>query len=83
MTPAHRYPIFARVDPYISRGAEERGAGEQRRALLAGLHARVIEVGAGYGLNFAYYPAGITQVVAAEPEPHLRAFAQASATRVR
>ena len=76
---AHRHPIFARVYPYISRGAEKGGAAEHRRALLAGLEGRVIEVGAGHGLNFAYYPAGVPQVVAVEPEPHLRALAQAAA----
>jgi ubiquinone/menaquinone biosynthesis C-methylase UbiE len=74
-----RHPIFARVYPYISRGAEKGGAAEHRRSLLAGLRGRVIEVGAGHGLNFAYYPTSVTQVVAVEPEPHLRALAQAAA----
>ena len=81
MSSAHRRPIFARVYPYISRGAEKGGAAEHRRALLAGLHGRVIEVGAEHGLNFAYYPASVTQVVAVEPEPHLRTLAQAAAKR--
>jgi ubiquinone/menaquinone biosynthesis C-methylase UbiE len=31
-----------------------------------------VEVGAGNGLNFAHYPAGVTEVVAVEPEPYLR-----------
>jgi len=81
VTPAHRHPIFARVYPYISRGAEKGGAAEHRRALLAGLQGRVMEVGAGHGLNFAYYPASVTEVVAVEPEPHLRALARAAAQR--
>jgi SAM-dependent methyltransferase len=76
---AHRHRIFARIYPYISRGAEKGGAAEHRRALLADLQGRVIEVGAGHGLNFAYYPAGVAQAVAVEPEPHLRALAQAAA----
>jgi ubiquinone/menaquinone biosynthesis C-methylase UbiE len=59
----------------MSRSAEAHGAGEHRRALLAGLHGRVVEVGAGHGLNFAYYPGSVTQVVAVEPEPHLRRLA--------
>ena len=79
--PAHRHPIFARVYPYISRGAEKGGAAEHRRALLVGLEGRVVEVGAGHGLNFAYYPASVTEVVAVEPEPHLRALARAAAQR--
>ena len=41
----------------------------------------MIEVGAGHGLNFAYYPASVTEVVAVEPEPHLRALAEAAAER--
>lgn len=35
---------------------------------LAGLSGRVLEVGAGTGTNFAYYPDTVTQVVALEPE---------------
>ena len=81
MSSSHRHPIFARVYPYISRGAEKGGAPEHRGALLAGLRGRVMEVGAGHGLNFAYYPASVTEVVAVEPEPHLRALARAAAQR--
>lgn len=45
---------------------------EHRRELLAGLTGVVCEVGAGPGLSFAHYPAGVTRVVAVEPEPTLR-----------
>lgn len=65
------HPLFARFYPLISRGAEARGGAEHRRELLAGLSGRVIEVGAGHGLNFKYYPASVREVVAVEPEPHL------------
>jgi ubiquinone/menaquinone biosynthesis C-methylase UbiE len=78
---SHRHPIFARIYPHISRGAERSGAAEHRRTLLAGLQGRVVEVGAGHGLNFAYYPVCVTQVLAVEPEPHLRALAQVAAER--
>ena len=54
---------------------------EHRRRLLAGLEGRVLEVGAGHGLNFAHYPETVTQVVAVEPEPYLRAQAQAAARK--
>jgi ubiquinone/menaquinone biosynthesis C-methylase UbiE len=40
--------------------------------MLAGLSGRVVEVGAGNGLNFEHYPSGITEVVAVEPEAYLR-----------
>jgi ubiquinone/menaquinone biosynthesis C-methylase UbiE len=79
MPTSHRHPIFARVYPHISHGAESRGAGEHRRALMAGTSGRVIEVGAGHGLNFPYYPPSVSEVVAVEPEPHLRSLAAAAA----
>jgi ubiquinone/menaquinone biosynthesis C-methylase UbiE len=72
MTHARRHPIFARLYPRISRAAEQRGGAEHRHALLADLQGRVIEVGAGHGLNFPYYPQSVTQVIAVEPEPYLR-----------
>jgi ubiquinone/menaquinone biosynthesis C-methylase UbiE len=76
MSSTHRHPVFARVYPRISHAAERRGAAEHRRALLAGMEGRVIEVGAGHGLNFPYYTSGVTQVLAVEPEPHLCALSQ-------
>jgi ubiquinone/menaquinone biosynthesis C-methylase UbiE len=59
----------------------ESGVGAYRRTLLAGLSGRVIEVGAGNGLNFPHYPGTVTEVIAVEPEPHLRAIANANAER--
>ncbi|HEX2178558.1 MAG TPA: methyltransferase domain-containing protein [Actinomycetota bacterium] len=51
----------------------EKGAlAEQRVKLLAGLNGRVLEVGAGNGLNFAHYPAEVELVHAVEPDPYLR-----------
>jgi ubiquinone/menaquinone biosynthesis C-methylase UbiE len=72
---SHRHPVFARLYPRISQGAEDSGATEHRRTLLAGLKGRVVEVGAGHGLNFRHYPPAVSQVVAVEPEPHLRGLA--------
>lgn len=71
-----RHPLFARFYARISAGMEEAGTGEHRRALLAGLAGSVLELGAGNGLNFRYYPAAVSEVVAIEPEPHLRALAR-------
>jgi ubiquinone/menaquinone biosynthesis C-methylase UbiE len=79
MLGSHRHPIFSRVYPHIARTAERGGAAEHRQTLLAGLSGRVIEVGAGHGLNFAYYPQTVTEVLAVEPEPHLRELAQDAA----
>ncbi|GAA3959932.1 class I SAM-dependent methyltransferase [Actinoplanes auranticolor] len=74
-----RHPIFARVYEKLSVQMDRAGAAEHRRTLVAGLHGRVIEVGAGNGLMFAHYPATVTEVLAVEPEPRLRATAEAAA----
>ncbi len=68
------HPIFSRV---MARLSEATLAETQsyRQELLAGLSGRVIEVGAGTGVNFAFYPASVTEVVAVEPEPYLRSLA--------
>src|SRR4051812_48027792 len=60
-------PRFARMYLRWSGNAEERGVREHRRRLLDGLSGRVVELGAGNGLNFAHYPAAVTEVVAVEP----------------
>ena len=52
---------------------------EHRRKLLEGLSGRVIEVGAGNGLNFSLYPHTVEKVVAVEPEPTLREAAREEA----
>jgi ubiquinone/menaquinone biosynthesis C-methylase UbiE len=71
------HPIFARFYAWASPRMEKAGYGERRDQLLAGLTGRVIEVGAGNGMNFAHYPPEVTGVVAVEPEPRLRALAEA------
>jgi ubiquinone/menaquinone biosynthesis C-methylase UbiE len=72
-------PRFARMYVKAAARADRRGAAEHRRRLLQGLGGRVVEIGAGNGLNFAHYPATVTEVVAIEPEPTLRAIAQQAA----
>jgi ubiquinone/menaquinone biosynthesis C-methylase UbiE len=73
------HPLFARCYQRLSVQADERGAAEHRAELLRGLSGRVVEVGAGNGRNFPHYPAAVTEVVAIEPEPSLRAAAQRAA----
>ena len=74
-------PRFARMYMKVAETADGRGASDHRDRLLAGLNGTVVEVGAGHGLNFAHYPAAVTQVIAIEPEPTLRATAEAAARK--
>jgi SAM-dependent methyltransferase len=73
------HPLFARVFDRVSRMAEKKGQADHRRELLAGLEGRVLELGAGNGLNFAHYPTTVTEIVAVEPEPYLRERAEKAA----
>ena len=70
------HPIFARFYARVGAAAEKAGAAQHRDELLAGVTGRVIEVGAGSGLNFSHYPTTVTEVVAVEPEPRLRLMAE-------
>lgn len=74
-----KHPLFARFYIWMSRGRDPEA--EHRQALLAGVKGRVIEVGAGNGLNFPHYPATVSQVVAVEPEPTLRQAARDAASQ--
>ncbi|MGW7236350.1 class I SAM-dependent methyltransferase [Streptomyces sp. NPDC054804] len=79
--PVH-HPLFARYYARISVTAETRlGMAAVRERLLSGLSGRVIEIGAGNGLNFARYPGAVAEVVAIEPERTLRQLAAQAAVR--
>ncbi len=70
-----QHPRFARMYERISADSERRGTAGYRDRVLAGLSGRVIEVGAGNGMNFAHYPETVSEVVAVEPEDRLRVLA--------
>jgi ubiquinone/menaquinone biosynthesis C-methylase UbiE len=74
-------PVFARFWLWASPGMDRGGMAGYRDVLLAGLAGRVIEVGAGNGLNFRHYPPDVTRVVAVEPNPRLRQAARDAAAR--
>lgn len=72
------HPLFARIWPVVA-AHEAEAIRALRRENLAGLSGRVLEVGAGVGTNFAYYPVAVEQVIAMEPEPRLAAKARIAA----
>ncbi|MFE3945428.1 class I SAM-dependent methyltransferase [Streptomyces sp. NPDC059118] len=79
---AVHHPVFARFYARMSVAAETRaGLAAVRAELLADLSGRVIEIGAGNGLNFAHYPPAVSEVVAIEPERSLRQLAVRAAVR--
>lgn len=76
-----QHPRFARMYERISAESERRGTAEHRDRALAGLSGQVIEIGAGNGMNFGHYPGTVTEVVAVEPDEHLRGLAEKNAQR--
>lgn len=72
-------PFFARLWTAMS-SREPESLRRLRRENLAGLSGRVLEVGAGTGTNFAFYPGTVTEVVAVEPERRLAALAERAAS---
>jgi protein-L-isoaspartate O-methyltransferase len=77
------HPLFARLFALLAPTAEGLGVAAHREELLEGLCGKVIEVGAGSGLNFAHYPSTVTEVLAVEPDPYLRARATEAASNAR
>lgn len=73
-------PFFARLWSKLST-REPESIKRLRRENLAGLTGRVLEVGAGTGTNFEFYPATVTEVVAIEPEQRLAVLARQAADK--
>jgi SAM-dependent methyltransferase len=73
-------PFFARLWSKMST-REPESIRRLRRENLAGLTGRVLEVGAGTGTNFEFYPASVTEVVAIEPEQRLAVLARDAADK--
>jgi ubiquinone/menaquinone biosynthesis C-methylase UbiE len=69
-------PAWLRVmallyDPFLWLG-EIAGMRRLRGALVSGARGRVVEIGAGTGLNVVHYPGGIGDLVLSEPDPAMR-----------
>jgi ubiquinone/menaquinone biosynthesis C-methylase UbiE len=59
--------LFAATYDQFLKGTEKAGLSAQRDELLAAAHGRVLEVGAGTGLNLAHYPRD-AELTLTEPE---------------
>jgi SAM-dependent methyltransferase len=61
--------LFAAYYPFVAATSERAGQARTREKLLAGARGRVLEVGAGHGLNLAHYPSGLDELVLTDPSP--------------
>ena len=74
---AVRNPFFARLFVRLPKEQQD----EHRSEMLRGVSGRVVDIGAGDGANFGFFPSSVTEVIAVEPEPYLRAHAEENAAK--
>jgi ubiquinone/menaquinone biosynthesis C-methylase UbiE len=65
------HPLIAKLYDLVLAPSERLGVRDQRRRLMDGLTGRIIEIGAGTGLNVPLYPATADEVHALEPDQHM------------
>jgi SAM-dependent methyltransferase len=63
--------LFAAVYDRGLEATEEAGLRQMRRQLLAAAGGRVVELGAGTGINLDLYPDDVEDLVLVEPDPHM------------
>jgi ubiquinone/menaquinone biosynthesis C-methylase UbiE len=76
------HPIFAVFYRWCGALGDRGESAARRRRLLADTEGVVVEIGAGTGLNFPHYPAGLA-VAATEPDPHMLKAARKAARRAK
>ena len=62
---------FSSLYDQLMKKTEEAGLREMRRGLLAAAAGHTIEIGSGTGANIGLYPDAVTELVLAEPDPHM------------
>jgi ubiquinone/menaquinone biosynthesis C-methylase UbiE len=72
--------IIAALYDRMAEASEREGLAARRRELLAAARGRLLEVGAGTGINLEHYPEGIEDLMLVEPE---RAMARKLEQRIR
>lgn len=63
--------VFATVYDRLFVGAERDGFAAVRAEVASRASGRVLEVGAGTGLNLAHYPPAVKELILAEPDRHM------------
>lgn len=62
---------FTALYDSLLKSTEEEGLRDMRRETLSSASGRTIDLGAGTGANIGLYPDTVTQLVLAEPDPHM------------
>jgi ubiquinone/menaquinone biosynthesis C-methylase UbiE len=62
---------FAALYDRAFKATEEAGLREMRREALSGATGRTIDIGAGTGANLGLFPGAVTDLILAEPDPHM------------
>ena len=62
---------FAALYDWGLKATEEGGLRDTRREVLAEARGRTIDLGAGTGANIGLFPEAVTELVYAEPDPHM------------
>lgn len=62
---------FSALYDRLFAATEEAGLRDTRRAALAAASGRTIDIGSGTGANLELYPDAVTELVLAEPDPHM------------
>lgn len=62
---------FAAIYDRGLKATEDAGLRDMRREVLSGAGSRTIDLGAGTGVNRELFPGEVTELVMAEPDPHM------------
>jgi ubiquinone/menaquinone biosynthesis C-methylase UbiE len=65
--------LFASFYDRALKASEENGLRDMRRTLLAEARGRVVEIGAGTGVNLDLYSPAVEDLTLIEPDPHMGA----------
>jgi ubiquinone/menaquinone biosynthesis C-methylase UbiE len=65
------HPIFSALYDRMLAAQEKAGLRDMRAELLARARGRVLELGAGTGLNLSHYTDAVSELVLTEPDPHM------------